>query len=308
MVDIARDFLGVHGLLQSMTERYAHGTVVFEDVQRFVGDDSSSVLFRLKESCHSLFRPSGSEDRVEVGSGALLDLVVGSLFHEAMALRENLYQLESYGAKVRTLHGEPRAVTDELIQEFEKIHAASSRRLDEAVTEIDALLGQARRQFLHVLVEYKEEGLLARCLWEHADEVASVFGQDLIDLLAEIHGEAVSALLLVADSYLDSAYYDDALLVLKQARSLASSEDGVDERIQYATGMLSFMKREYEASIRALTQWWSLARHEEIGMNRVMLALEAVAHVESMGTEDSEAGPDVGGAGALLEKLRPFAS
>ena len=310
MVDIARDFLGVHGLLQSMTQRYALGTVVFEDVQKFVGDDSSSVLFRLKESCHSLFRPSGSEGRVEVGAGALLDLVVGSLFHEAMALRENLYQLESYGAKVRTLHGEPRAVTDELIQEFEKIHAASSKRLDEAVTEIEALLGQARRQFLHVLVEYKEEGLLARCLWEHADDVASTFGQDLVDLFAEIHGESISALLLIADSYLDSAYYEDALLVLEQARLLASTEGVVDERIHYATGMRSFMQRDYEACIRGLTEWWSLTRHEEVGVNRVTLAIEAVAHVESIGVEENGPDPAVAtlGSGALMEQLRSFSS
>lgn len=308
MVDIARDFLGVHGLLQSMTQRYALGTVVFEDVEKFVGDDASSVLFRLKEACHSLFRPVGSEERPEVGAGALLDLVVGSLFHEAMALRENLYQLESYGAQVQTLHTEPRAATDELLQEFEKIHAASAKRLDEAVTEIEALLGQARRQFLHVLIEYREEGLLARCLWEHADEVAATFGQDLIELFAEIHGESVSALLLVADSYLDSAYYVDALPVLNDARELTSCESAVDERIHYATGMRSFMQRDYEASILELNQWWKMVSQQEVGMNRVKLALEAVAHVESIRAEESDSALEADEVRPLMEQLRSFVS
>ena len=83
--------------------------MVFEDIEKFVGDDASSILFRLKESCHAIFRPSGSDSRPEVAAGALLDLVVGSLFHEAMALRENLYQLESYGAQVQMLRTQPRA-------------------------------------------------------------------------------------------------------------------------------------------------------------------------------------------------------
>lgn len=308
MVDIARDFLGVHGFLQSMTQRYSLGTVVFEDVQKFVGDDASSVLFRLKESCHSLFRPVGSEESPEVGAGALLDLVVGSLFHEAMALRENLYQLESYGAKVRTLQTEPRAATDELLQEFEKIHAASAQRLDEAVTEIDALLGQARRQFLHVLIEYREEGLLSRCLWEHADEVFATFDQDLIDLFAEIHGDSISALLLIADSYLDSAYYGDAIAVLEDARKLTSSESLLEERVHYASGMLSFLQRDYEASVLSLTQWWNRAVHEEVGMNRIRLALEALAHVESVRTEIPDSDPKVDPLETLLEDLRSFVS
>lgn len=308
MVDIARDFLGVHGLLQSMTQRYALGTVVFEDVQKFVGDDGSSVLFRLKESCHSLFRPAGNEERPEVGAGALLDLVVGSLFHEAMALRENLYQLESYGAKVRTLQEESQAATDELLQEFEKIHAASAQRLDEAVTEIEALLGQARRQFLHVLTEYREEGLLSRCLWEHSDEVLATFGRDLIDLFSEIHGDSVSALLLIADSYLDSAYYGDAIGVLEHARKLASSESVVDERVHYATGMRSFLQRDYEASVLALTQWWEMVAHEEVGQNRIRLALEALAHVESIRTGDSDSDGETDGLRLLLDDLRSMVS
>lgn len=287
-----------------MTQRYAEGTMVFEDIEKFVGDDASSILFRLKESCHAIFRPSGSDPLPEVAAGALLDLVVGSLFHEAMALRENLYQLESYGAQVQMLRTQPRAAMTELLQEFEKIHAASSRRLDEAVTEIETLLGQARRQFLLMLVEYREEGLLARCLWEHSEAVASTFGRDLLELFSEIHGEPVSGLILAADSYLDSAYYVDALPVLEAAQNLATGERAVDERIHYAIGMRSFMQRDYLTSILELKEWWQMIRKRENEKNRISLAIEAVAHVENIMGDEFDSDFDADGVRELVVELR----
>ncbi|MFP6641561.1 MAG: hypothetical protein VCC04_15050 [Myxococcota bacterium] len=279
MVDIVRDFLGVHRLLRSMALRYADGALEFDDVEQFVGDDASSVLFRLKESCHAIFRPSGGDAEFEVGAGALLDLVLGSLFHEAMALRENLYQLESYGARVQALKARADVETAELLQEFEKILAASAKRLDEAVIQIDALLGQARRQFFHLLVEYRDDGLLTRCLWEQADLVSSAFGQDVEELFTEIYGESTSALVLAADSYLESAYYGEALSVLREASARAVGRQEIQERIHFANGMSSFMLRDYPASISELTQWWRASR-STCEKGRVKLALQAIVHVQ----------------------------
>ena len=77
------------------------GALAFDEVGELVGDDERSVLFRLKERCHVLFR--GERGEGEIGATALFDLAVGSLFHEAMKFRENFYQRSSYGPKVRAL-------------------------------------------------------------------------------------------------------------------------------------------------------------------------------------------------------------
>ena len=57
-----------------------------------MGDGEDSVLFRLKERCHALFRGGEQPSEVVMRREALFDLAVGSLFHEAMKFRENLYQ------------------------------------------------------------------------------------------------------------------------------------------------------------------------------------------------------------------------
>lgn len=305
MVDIVRDFIEAHGLMTSMTLRHAEGVLGFGDVEQFVGDDASSILFRLKESCHSIFRSSGSEEPADVGAGALLDLVVGSLFHEAMALRENLYQLESYGARVEALRGVGTSATLGLLQEFEKIHRASSERLDDSVIQIDALLVQARRQFLLLLIEHKSQGLLARCVWENAEKFSSAFGQSFIEILNEIYGDPGVALLLAADSYLDSAYYSDGLRVLDDARERVTLGDGVQERIDYARGMRSFMDRDYRACIDELSQWWTVNSSEH-DPGRVQFALDAVAHIKSVLADEASISIDPSEVEDLWARLNAY--
>src|SRR5215831_5009120 len=95
----------------------------FEEVQALAGDTESSALFRLKERCHALFRAGelgGDLPRV-----ALFDLAVGSLFHEAMKLRENLYQLQVYAPKVEAARSQAEPGSEELFEEFARILAAS---------------------------------------------------------------------------------------------------------------------------------------------------------------------------------------
>lgn len=300
MVDIIRDFLGVHKLLCSMTLRYSDGELGFDEVEQFVGDDASSVLFRLKESCHAIFRSSGDGAELQVGAGALLDLVLGSLFHEAMALRENLYQLESYGARVRALRTRADEETADLLQEFEKILAASAKRLDEAVIQINALLVQARRQFLLLLVQYRDDGLLVRCVWENAELASTAFERDIEDLFTEIYGDPVSALVLAGDSYLESAHYAEALSVLDKAAALAAERQDIQERIHFANGMSSFMVRDYSASVSELNRWWRASR-AQAGRGRIDLALQAIVHVQGILLED---GPD----GLDAQELRDFAA
>ncbi len=103
ILEILRDFVEVDRLVRGLARRHrAHG-LRFPELAALIRDDESSVLFRLKERTHALFRGPGSAMRGSTHREALFDLAVGSLFHEAMKLRENLYQREVYGPRVREL-------------------------------------------------------------------------------------------------------------------------------------------------------------------------------------------------------------
>ena len=144
LVDIVRDFIVVHRRFERLFEQFRAGNLQFEDVKLLVADSDSSVLFRLKERVHGLFRDRGPDLPLRRGE-ALFDLAVGSLFHEALKFRENLYQLEVYGPRVRALRAEG-SDDDDLLAEFAKILRGASDRLGESLRETETLLQQTRKQ------------------------------------------------------------------------------------------------------------------------------------------------------------------
>src|SRR3990172_2817201 len=97
VLEIVRGLLLSEVAFQEIFRKYKEGHLRFSDIGNWVDDKGQSLLYNLKEQCHSFFR-----DRKESSLNRnewLLDLVIGSIFHEAMKLRENLYQMEVYRPK-----------------------------------------------------------------------------------------------------------------------------------------------------------------------------------------------------------------
>ena len=253
LVDIAREFLLAHHELRRLFERQRAGALRWEEVVRLVGDTETSVLFRLKERCHALFR--SGDLGAEVPRVALFDLAVGSLFHEAMKLRENFYQLEIYAPKVEAARGQAEAGTEALFEEFARILAASRERLAEAFVESEALLEQTRRQFRVLLVDHRRNGLLARYLLENASLVEEVLGEPLDQLLASIHTDPVSGYAIAARSYLESGYFDEARRALVEALARDPERADLRRASAYAEGMSAYLRGRYEEALRHLERW-----------------------------------------------------
>jgi hypothetical protein len=258
VVEIARDFLAVHGELRRIVEREAAGALRFDDVSGFVGDDERSVLFRLKERCHALFRGE-SEGRLEIGASALFDLAVGSLFHEAMKLRENLYQADVYAPKVAALRA--AGVKDEsgLLGEFDKLVAAARVRLGESVAEAGVLLRQTTAQFRELLRSQVADGLLARFAVEHASELAAAFSCSAAAALADLYGSPAAAWRRAAWSYLESGFFAEAGRALAAAQASGDTGPETARQRAFADGMHAFLGGRYEAALAAVEAWLDAA-------------------------------------------------
>ncbi len=260
VVDLLRDFLDAHETLARLVEAHDEDRLSFEEVAAWAGDDASSVLYRLKEHCHTLLRAAGPPDAGEIGPAELLDLVAGSLFHEAMKLRENLYQLEAYAARFERLRSRAKPSHAESIRELEHLLELSGRHLHEAFYEARSLMELARRHVRALLAENSSSGLLARCLHERAVQVDRVFvapaydgpGEDLLD---ELYGGAPAAALVVARSYLESAYFEEALEALELAAERGADPEQTRSLMHYAEGMRAFLAGAYRESVDSLSQW-----------------------------------------------------
>ena len=289
LVDMAREFMVAHRLTRRLFARYRQGVLSFEEVQELVGDTDGSVLFRLKERCHSLFRSARRASDISMRREALFDLAVGSLFHEAMKFRENFYQQAVYGPKVRELRRQAGPEAVELFREFEKILGAASVRLDEALQETEALLAQTSAQLRVLLQAHRGNGLVARHLVEHAALVAEVFGQGIDVLLAESPGDAAQGYAFAARAYLESGCFDRARRAIDQAIARAGERDELRRLGAYADGMLAYLGGRYPEALERIEAWLD-AEPPSSEADLAALAHAAVARVPQLLPEAERGG------------------
>jgi tetratricopeptide (TPR) repeat protein len=304
LVDIAREFLLAHRELRRLFERHREGTLRWEEVQRLVGDDETSVLFRLKERSHALFR--AGDAGAELPRVALFDLAVGSLFHEAMKLRENFYQLEVYAPKVEAARVDAEPGSEPLFDEFARILKASRSRLEEALGESESLLEQTRRQFRVLLATHRENGLVTRYLLENPSLAEEVLGEPLDSLFASIHGETVTGYELAARSYLESGYFDEARHALAEALARDPERAALYGAAAYAEGMSAWLRGDYETALRRLEAWAAAPPGPDEAAFRE-LALSAVSRLGQL-VEGERAEALAVRAGRLARALDPRAA
>jgi len=302
LVEIAREFLLAYRRTREVAALHRSGELSFDVVEGWIGDDDSSALYRLKQGCHALSRDDRASD-ASVERQALLDLTVGALFHEAMRYRENFYQREVYGPRIRRLRGATEEEA-ELIREFERILVGASGRLDEALEETEALLLQARRQFRGLLRANACDGLVARLLVENAGYVALVFDGGLESLLADVYGSVAEGRALAARSYLDSGRFAEAADLLDKAREAGGERDAWVRLGEYAGAMEAYLQGRWEEALDALGRW--LDRRPEAGENAyAALALDAISHLGKLAQPEDQ--PRIGAAAdALLVRLQSF--
>ncbi|MCG8590003.1 MAG: hypothetical protein MJE66_12000 [Proteobacteria bacterium] len=301
LVDIARHFLEVHGELTRLFARYEGGELHFEDVRELVGDDAASPLFRLKERCHALFRGDGGVGHRE----ALFDLAVGSLFHEAMKLRENLYQLEIYAPRVEALRSEAAPDSTELFQEFEKILAGATLRLGECVDETRALLAHAGAQFRVLLAHHRDDALVTRYLVKSREEVEAVFPGGLDALLCWIHGEASGGYRVAASSWLASGYFGEAAEAIAEARAHGGKGAELERLASYADGMLAYQRGDYARSLERLNDWLDRGpSRDELDCARI--AVTAVGRIPELSRNEGDEAL-AKDARQLVQRLEPLA-
>jgi hypothetical protein len=298
LVHIVRDFLEAHRLMQDLFSRHRNGVLRFEDLRELVGDDDRSVLFRLKERCHAAFRNSREASGLTLQREALFDLAVGSLFHEAMKLRENFYQREVYGPRVRALRSRAGGEAPELFEEFDRLLDGVSARLDEGLRESEVLLARTVEQLRLLLAVHRTDGAVARFLVENANAVEAAFESAIDALLSETYGSRAAALALTGSSYLDSGYYASAIAALEQAAPQKQSE--LEPLLAYARGMEAYLKRDYPASLASLSSW--VESQDTGNPARLRLARDAVACIARL-SEGDDREKITADANALLARL-----
>lgn len=186
----------------------------FEPINIFV----ERTLFGLKEECHALFRNAGRPAGDTLYAEGLFDVLIGSVFHETMKIKENCYILEHYGPTYRSM----AAIAERRIRVpvYERLFFRACKRIIErastAVYEdiraVEQLFDDATEHLLSILPRFANNGLVTRMLIENQQLVDMVYGEEgLRDVLMKMYeGRAASAYLHAASSYFSAGRIKEA--------------------------------------------------------------------------------------------------
>lgn len=204
----------------------------FEPINIFV----ERTLFSLKEECHSLFRKDGLPPGDTLYAEDLFDVLIGSIFHETMKIKENCYILEHYGPTYRAM----AAIAERRIRVpvYERLFFRACKRIIERASSAvyediraaEQLFDDATEHLLSILPRFAANGLVTRMLLENQQLVEMVYGDDGLRnvLLKMYEGRLASAYLHAASSYAAAGRIIEAREACQ--KSLSEEPDNVGAR------------------------------------------------------------------------------
>ena len=260
VVEIVRRFLLAFRAFREIYAAYQKGSLCFSGLAKLVDDRGQSILFTLKEDCHSLFRrnETGVSEKEQI-----FDLTVGTLFHMAMKMREDLYQLEFYGPKVSRLSEKKEGPPEKgsLIPQFQGLLSRARSSLKEGMEEMDLLLMGILPQFQNLLREYRENGLLLRFFLEEKDLLREVWGERALEILLDpVYGpDSARPDHLAGESYFQSAFFSRAAQCFSRAMEKNPADVEVQFMLQLSQGMEQFYSFAPLPALKSFEKCLSLA-------------------------------------------------
>lgn len=273
--EVLEAWLTFRGLL----EKYRKGTLCFKDLASFVDDkDSTSPLYRLKELSHKLFRNPESEVPLE---GRLLDLTIGSIFHEAMKMREDLYQLEVYWPYYQRLKEEGLfGYREQLGDEFQKLKQKAMKSLKDGFSEIVRLFRSTLVQSKAILfTQGRKNPIVLRLLVAKGRLFRRAYGRDgFKKLLLEVFPEGFEeALKGAALSFTEAVHLEQAQRLW--IRYLRLRPEDAEARFLhfYCKGYRAYLEHKYSRMLEAFEGAVEAALNS--GSPRLMLFLERMGEL-----------------------------
>jgi hypothetical protein len=214
-------------------------TRIWDGLTVMVGTEADKgPLWQLKDLCHRLWP---EEECGACREGLLIDWLIGSIFHEAMKLKENIYLLNSYATAAfkisddGEIHGtgpRPPDFAAPTLDRMVDIKGLIDRIVGDVVRQMEQLaffFGQSANLLRSMLPDLTRNMLLLRFLVEEEHRVSVLWGERLEEVFADIFfGAPEQGFCLAGRSYLNSQWYRQALDMYQRAVAV---DPGCDEAL-----------------------------------------------------------------------------
>jgi len=183
----------------------------------------------------------------------LLDLVIGSIFHEAMKLRENLYQMEVYRPKYLQ-YKQKAGKSDyerDYLQQFERIILKAKQGVAEGMEETQSLFQDAMAQLTDLFRESTKNSFLVRFLLENKTLLKRVYGpKRVVEIFNLMFRKGLlDAYQVAGQSYLQSEHYDLSSHYFSKALRLNPRDPDLQFLLNFSLGMNEYFKNAYPKSL-----------------------------------------------------------
>jgi len=266
VLEIVRGLLLSEVAFREIFKRYKEGRLRFSDIGVWVDDKGQSLLYNLKEQCHFLYRYK--EKKPIHKNQWLLDLVIGSIFHEAMKLRENIYQMEVYRPKYLQykLKVGKSAYERDYLQQFERIILKAKQGVAEGMEETQSLFQDAVAQLIDLFKESRKNTFLVRFLLENQPLLQKVYGskkaEEIFDRMFK--KGFLDAYRLAAQSYLQSEHYDLSSHYISKALKMDTYNPDLQFLLNFSLGMNEYYKNAYSKSLSYFAKLISLKWNQKL--------------------------------------------
>jgi len=212
--DLVENFFEAKVFFDKFYKKYKQGgSISFKEMDYWVGTEvKKGQLWNLKDECHALFRDS----KPEIGlCEHLFDWAFGSIFHECMKLKEDIYQIEAY-KPVYLQFKQTSQVTAEVRETIKEIHLVIDKiekDLASMLEGINRLFSEAAAQLKKLFSNYAKNGLLVRFLLENRKLTETVFGENAFqEIFSSMYPDGLESAYFVAGiSYLKGCWYKEAV-------------------------------------------------------------------------------------------------
>jgi hypothetical protein len=246
-IDLIRESICVYTKCMECRVLFKSRALGFTNIEDFVDDRGRSCLFRLKEMCHELFRNSNDATYKE----KLYDITVGYIFHEAMKLREDLYQLEYSRNRYDIVPHELTSLERKIVREIDILVKRAEKRLKGGLKEVRVLLMELMGQLKDLIVIYKNNYLLPRFIIENEKSLVRIYGKKgFLGLLNDTYQDGRSHLVYrAALSYLESEYYDLARTLFQKVLNLDAGNRAALFLYLYASANHFYLKSMFKRAL-----------------------------------------------------------
>ncbi len=199
-------------------------------------ENDKGPLWNLRELCHRVWPEGEHEENVE---GSLVDWLMGSIFHEAIRLREDVNVLNNYGNA--TFKTQQMAAIQKNRSQSQHLPASRLAKIMDRknlikrvavdvmqqMEQLAFLFGQTNNMLRTMLSGIADNFLLVRFLVEQEDIVEDLWGEGLVDVFADMYSNTPALGFCAAgSSYMSGQWYTRALIMYKRALEF---DDGCDE-------------------------------------------------------------------------------